>query len=124
MTIRETIEAYFNALTIGDANQLIDLVSEADHFVKIGTDEGEFLEGGSGIANYYRHHATSTEDFTIKFEHIDVQERGPIGWFYTRHTWCLKWKGKPETLAMRITGVLEREDEGWRFVQIHASVGV
>ena len=124
MSARQTIEAYFAALTTGDADQLIDLISPADHFVKIGTEPGEHIEGGGHAAQYYYHHIASTQDFTIDTEHLDVQERGAMAWFYTRQQWRLKWQGQYEELALRLTGVLEREAGEWKFVQIHASLGV
>lgn len=123
MNAEETVKTYFEALTATDADKLIALISPADHFVKIGTDEGEFIEGGSGVADYYRHHAESTTHFTIETQHLDVQERDATAWFYTRQVWTLEWQGHPETLAMRLTGVLEKERNTWQFVQIHASLG-
>ena len=124
MTARQTVEAYFEALTSGDAEALIQMISSADHLIKIGTDEGEVVHGGDKATEYYRLHVTSTEDFTIDIEHLDVQEREAVAWFFTEQTWRLKWQGKPETLAMRMTGVLERDQTDWKFVQIHASIGV
>ena len=124
MNARQTVEAYFAALTTDDADRLLDLISPADHFVKIGTEPGEYVEGSGGAAQYYHHHVASTRDFTIDIEHLDVQERGPVAWFYTRQQWRLKWQGRYEELALRLTGVLEREADEWKFVQIHASIGV
>lgn len=124
MKARQTVEAYFEALTSGDADALIQMISSDGHFIKIGTDEGEIVHGGEKAAEYYRLHVTSTEDFTIDIEHLDVQEREAIAWFVTVQTWRLKWQGQPETLAMRITGILEREKNDWKFAQIHASIGV
>ena len=96
----------------------------ADHFVKIGTEPGECVEGGGRAAQYYHHHVASTRDFTIDTEHLDVQERDSVAWFYTRQQWRLKWQGQYEELALRLTGVLEREAGAWKFAQIHASIGV
>ena len=124
MNAQETVHAYFNALTSGDAKKLIDLMSRASYYVKIGTDKNEFIEGGLNAADYYRHHTESTANFTINFNHLDVQERDTVAWFYTRQIWDLKWQGKHERLAMRMTGVLERKEKTWKFVQIHASLGV
>ena len=124
MNAHETVNTYFNALTSADAQQLIELMSRAPYYVKIGTDENEFVEGGENASYYYRHHAESTNDFTITFDHLDIQERDTVAWFYTRQTWDLKWQDKHEHLAMRMTGVLEREKNQWKFVQIHASLGV
>ena len=123
MNARKTVHAYFDALTMGNTQQLIDLISQASYFAKIGTDENEFVEGGQNALDYYHHHVASTEDFTIEFNHLDIQERGIVAWFYTRQIWSLKWQGVEEELVVRMTGVLEKEADVWKFVQIHASIG-
>ena len=103
---------------------LIALMATANHYVKIGTDEGEIIHGATNAPAYYRHHVASTQDFTIQTEHISVQERDTLAYFCTLQTWQLKWQGKFEELNMRLTGVLEKENNEWKFVQIHASLGV
>ena len=69
MNARQTVEAYFAALTTGDTDRLIGLISPADHFVKIGTEPEEYIEGGGCAAQYYHHHVASTRDFTIATEY-------------------------------------------------------
>ena len=120
----DTVKAYFDALVIGDAETLIAMMLPASHYVKIGTDADEVVEGSAEIAAYYRNHVASTEDFSIEFINLNVQERDDVAWFYTRQLWRLKWQGTPEEFVMRMTGVLEKTDELWEFAQIHASIGV
>lgn len=120
----ETVQAYFDALVVGDAESIIAMMLPASHYVKIGTDADEVVEGSSAIAAYYRNHAASTEDFSIEFLNLDVQERDDVAWFYTRQVWRLKWQGTREEFEMRMTGVLEKVGELWKFAQIHASMGV
>jgi ketosteroid isomerase-like protein len=124
MTALQTVQAYFDALTSGDAKKLIGLMSTSDHYVKIGTDKDEIVLGGDKAPPYYHHHVASTQDFTLQTEHLDVQERDALAYFCTLQTWQLKWQGKSESLHMRLTGVLEKEFDAWKFVQIHASLGV
>ncbi len=119
-----TVKSYFDALVARDAETLIALMLPAAYYVKIGTDADEVVQGSTDIAAYYRNHAASTEDFSIKFIDLDVQEREDTAWFYTRQVWKLKWQGTPEEFVMRMTGVLEKIDASWRFAQIHASIGV
>ncbi len=120
----DTVTSYFDALVAGDAETLIEMMLPTTHYVKIGTDADEVVEGGAEIVTYYRDHVASTEDFSIKFIHLDVQERSDVAWFYTRQIWKLKWQGTPEEFVMRMTGVLEKTDESWKFAQIHASIGL
>lgn len=124
MTAKQAVQTYFDALTTGDANKLIGLMSKAEHYVKIGTDKDEIIHGGVNAPAYYQHHVASTQDFTIQIDHIDVQERDTLAYFCTLQTWQLKWQGTSEILNMRLTGVLEKENNHWKFVQIHASLGV
>ncbi len=120
----ETLNAYFDALVTRDAETLIGMMHSAKHYVKIGTDADEVVEGSEDIAAYYRNHVASTEDFSIRIINFDVQERDDVAWFYTQQVWKLKWQGVPEEFVMRMTGVLEKVDKVWKFVQIHASIGV
>ena len=120
----ETVNAYFDALVARDAETLIEMMHPAKHYVKIGTDAGEVVEGSEDIAAYYRNHVASTEDFSIRIINFDVQERDDVAWFYTQQVWKLKWQGVLEEFVMRMTGVLEKVDKVWKFVQIHASIGV
>ena len=120
----DTVTSYFDALVARDAETLIEMMLPATHYVKIGTDADEVVEGSTEIAAYYRNHVASTEDFSIKFINLDVQERNDVAWFYTRQIWQLKWQGTPEEFVMRMTGVLEKIDKSWQFAQIHASIGV
>ena len=122
--VHDTVKAYFDALVARDAETLIAMMLPAAHYVKIGTDADEIVEGEEGIAAYYRNHVVSTEDFSITFINLDVQERGDVAWFYTQQVWKLRWQGAVEEFVMRMTGVLEKIDESWKFAQIHASMGV
>ncbi len=120
----DTVKAYFEALVARDAETLIAMMLPVSHYVKIGTDANEIVEGGAEIAAYYQNHIASTEDFSITFLSLDVQERDNVAWFYTRQVWRLRWQGVPEEFVMRMTGVLEKTDASWKFAQIHASIGI
>ena len=120
----QTVTDYFDALVAGDVERLVEMMSTAGSYVKIGTDADEVVEDGANALDYYRHLVGCAEEFRIAIDKLDVQERGCIAWFYTRQRWRLKWCGVREELAMRMTGVLEKENGHWRFVQIHASVGM
>ena len=120
----DTVKAYFEALVARDAETLIAMMLPTAYYVKIGTDADEVVEGSTDIAAYYQNHVASTEDFSITFISLDVQEREDVAWFWARQVWRLKWQGTPEEFVMRMTGVLEKIETSWKFAQIHASIGV
>lgn len=120
----DAVKAYFDALVDRDAETLTAIMLPAECYVKIGTDAAEIVTGKEGIVDYYRNHVASTEDFSINIINLDVQERKDVAWFFTRQVWKLKWQGNSEEFVMRMTGVLEKIDESWKFAQIHASIGV
>ena len=123
MTAAETVHEYFDALVAEDGDRLTALMARAPHFTKIGTDEGEWVEGCDRIAEYFAGGAASTEGLRIDTRRLRIEEREGVAWFRALQAWRLTWSGRDETLQMRLTGVLERVDGAWRFVQIHASVG-
>ena len=92
----QTIKAYFDALITGDADQLIKMMSLADHYVKIGTEPDEHIEGGENARDYYQRIVANAADIAIEYEHLDLQEREEVAWFYTRQIWRLKWFGVPK----------------------------
>jgi len=122
--VHDTVKAYFEALVARDAEALIAMMLPGSHYIKIGTDANEVVAGSAEIAAYYQNHIASTEDFSITFINLDVQERDNVAWFYTRQAWRLRWQGVPEEFVMRMTGVLEKTDASWKFAQIHASIGI
>lgn len=123
MTPTETVREYFNALVAEDGDRVIALMACVSHYVKIGTEPEEWVEGPDGIVAYFRGVSTATADLRINTDRLAVEERGDVAWFNARQTWRVTWDGRPEVLRMRVTGVLERIADAWRFVQIHASVG-
>ena len=75
-----TVKAYFDALVARDAETLVAMMLPLLTNVKIGTDADEVVEGSVEIAAYYQNHVASTEDFSIRFINLDVQERGDVAW--------------------------------------------
>ena len=93
----QTVKTYFDALITGDTDRLIKMMSLADHYVKIGTEPDEHIEGGENARDYYQRIVANAADIAIEYENLDIQERGDVAWFYTRQIWRLKWLGNPKS---------------------------
>ena len=75
----QTVKAYFDALITGDTDRLINMMSLVDHYVKIGTEPDEHIEGGENARDYYQNIVANAADIAIDYEHLDVQGRGRCG---------------------------------------------
>ena len=107
----KTVKAYFDALIAGDTDRLVEMMSLVGHYVKIGTESDEHIEGGENARDYFQNIVTNAADIAIEYEHLDVQERGDVAWFYTRQIWRLKWLGNPRRIGSAVNGCARKR--GW-----------
>ena len=115
------VEEWFAAASRGDPSA-IDRYVAADPEVRlVGSDPQEWLAGGEQIAAFLRGEvqggggaATFSPSETEGFRH------GDVGWAATKLTISLP-DGKK--VRPRWTAVFVRQD-GWKFVQTHASIAV
>lgn len=62
---------------------------------------------------------------TVKDRVIKVHPSGIVAWFSQVWDWDLEFEGKPiQNHGQRLTGVLEKRNGNWVFVQFHNSVPV
>ena len=64
----QTVKAYFDALITGDTDRLIEMMSLADHYVKIGTEPDEHIEGGENARDYFQNIVANAADIAIEYE--------------------------------------------------------
>jgi len=107
----------------------IDLMSE------IMAHDESMLSFGTGISDIHKSWKEWKENHIAQFEAIDeakinsknlkvyLSQTGNVAWFADISDWTLVIQ--KETIQMndiRITGVLEKRNNAWKIVQIHASV--
>ena len=101
----------------GDGEAAIELHSSDPRLQIIGTDESEWSIGIDDFAAYVR---GGLEDFRVEIDEMRGYEEGDVGWFAARFAFV---SSDGDRIAARMTGVVHREDDEWRFVQRHVSVG-
>ncbi len=98
----------------GEIDALTAMHSTENGALVIGTDEEEWVAGPTAIEQSWREQPAMGH---AAVEGLEAYAEGSVGWFACR----IILDGPPK-LTMRVTGVLHKEDEEWRFVQSHASV--
>ena len=109
------------AIERGDIDTIGRMTALDGEVVGIGSDPAEYARGFEENMRLMRE---STPEMGAQIHaHLDVvhgYEEGDVGWL----DGVGRFEREGESVDVRMTGVLHREDGEWRVVQSHASIGV
>jgi ketosteroid isomerase-like protein len=106
----------------GDVDAMDAVVSRTEGTVMIGTDPEEWWYGHEPILKAFKEQAEAFGGtFPLTAGDPRAYVEADVGWFTDRPSFRLPDGRMMET---RLTGVVRREDGGWRWVQAHFSIGV
>jgi hypothetical protein len=114
--VREAMLEFYDRLSASDVDSFNRLVSSDPATVVIGTAIGEI----------HRDRAKLRFGFEMEGARIEAgdpqgYEEGTMGWVIDEPTFIF---GEMPPVATRLTAIFRREDERWRLVHMHVSVGV
>ena len=119
--IEELVEEWFGAASRGDASVVDRYVTSGPAVRIVGSDPGEWITGGTLAAEFLRGEVAGAGGrVTFTPSETEGYTEGDVGWAATRLTISLP-DGK--RIQPRWTAVFVRQD-GWKFVQTHASIAV
>jgi hypothetical protein len=118
--VRDAYLHFTKALSSGDAASLWGTFSRVPGVIEIGSSPDAWSEGIESIIN--RLTAVSREIAGTSIEPGDVKafQEGTVAWLADRPILT-----SPEGMRVsaRVTAVFRREDDGWKIVQSHLSMG-
>jgi len=120
--LEDLVRTWFDAASSGDASVVDRLVSARPEVRLIGSDPAEWLSGGEDIARFLRGEVEGAGG-VVSFSPSETEafSEGTVGWATTRLTITMP---DGRSVSPRWSSVFHREDDGWRFVQTHASIGI
>jgi ketosteroid isomerase-like protein len=110
--------AMLEAMQRGDAVAAGSLLA-SDVSAVVGTDDGEWWEGRDASSAAIAAQLEASGGFPLTIEHLRGYGAEAFGWFEARGSMAVD----DGSVSIRMTGALRREVDGWKFLQIHASVG-
>jgi hypothetical protein len=114
--VRQAFEKFAERLSIGDVSSFDDLVSSDPATVVIGTAPGERVSDRAALRFGFE-----TEGVRLELTDPAAYSEGSVGWVLDEPLFFF-----PDGNAMktRVTAVLHLEDEEWKLIHMHVSVGV
>lgn len=121
--VRNLTRQLYEMFSTGDDSLLERLISTRPGTTVIGTDPREWWTDRETIQSTFSAQAKEISQAGIRVEPGDlaVDSEDGFAWIADRPKFVM-----PDGNAVegRVTGLFRREDDGWRIVQWHASLGV
>lgn len=123
--VKIVLEKLITASEAEDIEMVGEIYSRNPDMVCIGTAEGERIVGWEKLKEIHVQQFGETDPVgaEVSEQMIKVHGSGQVAWFSEVIDWTLK-AGEEEINfnGLRATGVLEKQNGKWVFVQIHYSV--
>jgi hypothetical protein len=114
--VRETMLRFYDRLSAGDVGSFDELVSQEPATLVIGTAPGERVNDRAGLRFGFE-----AEGVRIEAGDPLGYEEGSLGWVVDEPTFFFPDGSGMQT---RLTAVMHWEDDRWKIVHMHVSVGV
>lgn len=118
--VRDAYLRFNKALTSGDVSTLSGLFSRFPGTIEIGTAPDAWTEGHERIIERLTAVSRQIAGTSIEPGEMKAFQEGTVAWLADRPVMT-----SPEgmRLSARVTAVFRREDDGWKIVQSHISMG-
>ncbi len=125
--VQAVVDLYMEAFQRGDSALFASLMADDEMMITFGTDAAERWVGKRNlIASFEKQvNAFDVERIDISDQVIRLSQSKTTAWFSEIADWYIRIGGDTDTIqGIRITGVLEKQEGGWKIVQFHTSAPV
>ena len=117
----DLLQRYYAASAQGDAGFLGQLIADNPAALVVGTDAAEWWRGGEQIVATWSAAWRERGGLPVHGSHPEAYRAGKIGWAADQAHWRLP---NGQAIPFRLTAMFYHEDQVWRMIQAHFSVGV
>ena len=119
--LEEIIVNWFKAAAAGDASWRDRHVSRHASLRIVGTDPEEWLQGEHAYRFLKEEAESIGGKVQVQVPEVEAFSEGGVGWGVARPVITLADGRK---VSPRWSAVFRREEQGWKMIQLHASVGL
>jgi uncharacterized protein (TIGR02246 family) len=125
--VKSVVDQFTQVWETEDMELFSRIMAHDADMVNFGSDAPEHFVGWEALKKAAEEMFPAFENttITVKDQVIKVHPAGNVAWFSQLWDWDLEVEGQPVRLeGCRFTGVLEKRNGNWVFVQFHNSVPV
>ena len=118
--IKERMKQIYTMMEQGDAEAIKTVFSSHSGVRAIGTDPNEWWQGGEQITSVFLKQLEEMKGISIVKSNPEAFNSGATGWAADNAVFKLG----DIKIPMRVTAVFNKEQNDWKVVQWHTSMGV
>jgi ketosteroid isomerase-like protein len=120
--LKDLMVDWYRAVSVGDTSGAVEgLFSRQEGFLAVGTDPTEWIKGSEEVIQSYQMMVRAGTLIKVKVIEQEAYSEGTVGWVVDRVIYLLP---NGREVPVRHTIALHKEDNGWRIVHKHDSIGV
>jgi ketosteroid isomerase-like protein len=100
---------------------VLDCFAVGDDGVLVGTGEDEWRVGDAAVRAQVERDFAQADSLGVEYSDLHIGGTDGVAWFAAKATVRASVGGEPFESALRLTGVLTRQGDGWKIVQSHLS---
>jgi uncharacterized protein (TIGR02246 family) len=121
--VNAVLEKMAQAMAARDITAFIKLFANDAIMVTLGLEERDINIGIFQLKERMQGTFTEAEAISLKYGWTTIKANGPVAWVASHITYNIKKKEQEAlSLSTRLTGVLEKTDGKWLWVQLHFSM--
>ena len=120
--IKKFILQIYTAMENADEEFFSNMLSQQDGLIMVGSDPQEWWNRHDNIVTIMKSHSNHASGLKIDAgSNFQAFREGTVGWFADQAVMRMP---DGNTIPFRVTGVLHQENNEWKVVQWHASIGI
>jgi len=121
--VNEILEKMARAIAAKDITAYMSLFAKDPNMLTVGLEEAEMNIGANQLQTRMQETFKEAETISLKYGWTTIKGNGPVAWVASHPTYNIKKKGQEAlSISTRLTGILEKTDGNWLWVQMHFSM--
>ncbi len=120
--LKDLMVDWYRAVSVGDTSGAVGgLFSRQEGFLAVGTDPTEWIQGSAAVIQSYQTMVRAGTLIKVRVIDQEAYSEGTVGWVVDRVIYLLP---NGREVSVRHTIVLHKEDDVWKIIHKHDSIGV